>query len=55
MVGMSTDTQVVTPWIHATYGTTKHPEFLMIWACFSTKSAGELIVLPKNKYMNQYI
>lgn len=37
-----------------TCGTTKHPDSLMVWGCFTAQSVGELVVLPKNQCMNQY-
>lgn len=37
-----------------TCGTVKHPDSLMVWGCFGYYGVGELIVLPKNEYMNQY-
>lgn len=37
-----------------TCGTTKHPDSLIVWCCFTAQSVYELVVLPKNEYMNQY-
>lgn len=34
--------------------TVKHPASLMVWGGFSFGGVGDLVVLPKNQYMNQY-
>ncbi|XP_064103333.1 uncharacterized protein LOC135213282 [Macrobrachium nipponense] len=34
--------------------TTKHPDSLMFWGCFSYHGKGALVTLPKNVTMNQY-
>lgn len=35
--------------------TVKHPDSLMVWGCFSYFGVGELVVLPKNIKVNQYV
>ena len=41
--------------LHPKYlcGTTKHPDKIMVWGCFSYYGLGKLIVLPKNQMVNQ--
>lgn len=34
-------------------GTTKHPDYIMVWGCFTATGVGKLVVLPKNQHMNQ--
>ena len=36
-------------------GTTKHPDKIMVWGCFSYHGLGKLIVLPKNEMVNRFV
>lgn len=35
------------------FQTEKHPDSLMVWACFSYHGVGDLVFLPRNENMNQ--
>lgn len=35
-------------------GTVKHSDSLMAWGCLSYSGVDELVVLPKDQYMNQF-
>lgn len=36
-----------------TQGVTKHPDTIMVWGSFSYFGVGEIVVLPRNMYMNK--
>ena len=38
---------------HIKAGTTKIPDKIMVWGCFSYRGIGKLIVLPKNETINK--
>lgn len=35
--------------------TVKHPDSVMVWGCFTYYGLGELVVLPENIKVNQYV
>ena len=35
--------------------TVKHPDSVMVWGCFGYHGVGDLVILPKNQKVNQYV